>query len=57
MSIITSNLASDETGLKALVKRHQLIALYILLFVLAAMMVGIVTGTENLSRKSMRVQE
>jgi membrane protease YdiL (CAAX protease family) len=35
MSAITSNLASDETGLKAFVKRHQLISMYILLFVLA----------------------
>jgi hypothetical protein len=31
--------------------------MYILLFVLAAVMVVMVTGTENLSRKSMRVQE
>ena len=35
MSVITSNLTSDETGLKAFVKRHQLISMYILLFVLA----------------------
>jgi membrane protease YdiL (CAAX protease family) len=35
MSAITSNLASNETGLKAFVKRHQLISMYILLFVLA----------------------
>jgi len=35
MSVITSNLTSNETGLKAFVKRHQLISMYILLFVLA----------------------
>jgi membrane protease YdiL (CAAX protease family) len=35
MSAITSNLTSNETGLKAFVKRHQLISMYILLFVLA----------------------
>jgi membrane protease YdiL (CAAX protease family) len=35
MSVITSNLTSNETGLKALIKRHQLISMYILLFVLA----------------------
>src|SRR6185503_7380621 len=35
MSAITSNLASNETGRKAFVKRHQLISMYILLFVLA----------------------
>jgi CAAX protease family protein len=35
MSVITSNLTSNETGLKAFIKRHQLISMYILLFVLA----------------------
>jgi len=35
MSVIASNLTSGETGLKAFVKRHQLISMYILLFVLA----------------------
>jgi membrane protease YdiL (CAAX protease family) len=35
MSVITSNLISKETGLKAFVKRHQLISMYIVLFVLA----------------------
>jgi uncharacterized protein len=35
MSVITSNLTSNETGLKAFVKRHQLISMYVLLFVLA----------------------
>src|SRR5574341_495769 len=35
MSIITSNLAANESGLKAFVKRHQLISMYILLFVMA----------------------
>jgi membrane protease YdiL (CAAX protease family) len=35
MSAITSNLMSNETGLKAFVKRHQLISMYLILFVLA----------------------
>ena len=35
MSVITSNLTSNETGLKAFIKRHQLISMYILLFALA----------------------
>jgi CAAX protease family protein len=35
MSVLTSNLTSNETGLKAFVKRHQLISMYILLFILA----------------------
>ena len=35
MSVITSNLTSSETGFKAFVKRHQLISMYVLLFVLA----------------------
>jgi uncharacterized protein len=35
MSVLASNLTSNETGLKAFVKRHPLISMYILLFVLA----------------------
>jgi membrane protease YdiL (CAAX protease family) len=35
MSVVASNLSSHETGLKAFVKRHQLISMYILLFALA----------------------
>jgi membrane protease YdiL (CAAX protease family) len=35
MSVITLNITSNETGLKAFVKRHQLISMYLILFVLA----------------------
>ncbi len=35
MSVITSNITSNETGLKSFVKRHQLISMYLILFVLA----------------------
>jgi len=35
MTVMTSNLTSNETGLKAFIKRHQLISMYILLFALA----------------------
>ena len=35
MSLVASNLTSRETGLKAFIKRHQLISMYILLFVMA----------------------
>ena len=35
MSTITTNLTSRETGLKTFVRRHQLISMYILMFVLA----------------------
>lgn len=35
MSLITSNIISDETGFKAFIKRHSLISMYILMFVIA----------------------
>ena len=35
MSTITTNLTSPETGLRSFVRRHQLISMYILMFVLA----------------------
>lgn len=35
MSAVTSNVISNETGFKALIKRHPLISMYILMFVIA----------------------